>query len=144
MYVRIVDRDVVRVEHWYQPSVRCSLDVVLAPKGVSVPGRPTCPVIRASEIRHRELSVPCTCWEIPMPQKMILRSAFAYSERWFGFYRIDPADFRHLFRRERSHVLLQVFDAFGEVLDVVFVRQALFDDCVHIAFRRATSDPPLN
>ena len=45
--------------------------------------------------------------------------------------RIDPADFRHLFWRERSHVLLQVFDAFGEVLDIVFIRQALFDDCVH-------------
>ena len=36
-----------------------------------VPGRPTWPVISASAIRQRALSVPCTCCEMPMPQKMI-------------------------------------------------------------------------
>ena len=35
------------------------------------PGRPICPVINASAIRQRALSVPCTCWLMPMPQKMI-------------------------------------------------------------------------
>jgi len=36
-----------------------------------VPGRPTCPVVSASAIRQRALSVPCTCWLMPMPQKMM-------------------------------------------------------------------------
>ena len=36
-----------------------------------VPRRPTCPVISASEISERALSVPCTCWLMPMPQKIM-------------------------------------------------------------------------
>ena len=36
-----------------------------------MPGRPTWPVIMQSVIRQRELSVPWTCWEMPMPQKMM-------------------------------------------------------------------------
>ena len=43
-----------------------------------VPGRPTWPVTMASAIRQRELSVPWTCCEMPMPQKMIAFSARAY------------------------------------------------------------------
>jgi len=30
-------------------------------------------------MRQRALSVPCTCWEIPIPQKMIDAFAVAYS-----------------------------------------------------------------
>ena len=36
------------------------------------------PVDSASEIRQRALSVPWVCCEMPMPQKIIARSAFAY------------------------------------------------------------------
>ena len=36
-----------------------------------MPGRPIWPVISASAIRQRALSVPWTCCEMPMPQKMI-------------------------------------------------------------------------
>ena len=43
-----------------------------------VPGRPICPVISASEIRQRALSVPCTCCEMPIPQKMMAVFAIAY------------------------------------------------------------------
>ena len=43
-----------------------------------VPGLPTWPVIRASEIRQRALSVPWMCCEMPMPQKMIEAGAVAY------------------------------------------------------------------
>ena len=43
------------------------------------PGRPICPHISASEIRQRELSVPCTCWLTPMPQKIIAERAAANS-----------------------------------------------------------------
>ena len=43
-----------------------------------VPGRPTCPVINESAMRQRALSVPWTCWEIPIPQKTMARSAVAY------------------------------------------------------------------
>ena len=42
-----------------------------------MPGRPTCPVINASAIRQRALSVPWVCCEMPMPQKMIAASARA-------------------------------------------------------------------
>jgi hypothetical protein len=44
-----------------------------------VPGRPIWPHIIASEIRQRALSVPWVCCDTPMPQKMIARSASAYS-----------------------------------------------------------------
>jgi len=44
-----------------------------------VPGRPTCPVISASAIRQRALSVPCTCWLMPMPQKMMEARERAYN-----------------------------------------------------------------
>ena len=42
-----------------------------------VPGRPTWPVIIESAMRQRALSVPWVCCEIPIPQKMIPRSALA-------------------------------------------------------------------
>ncbi len=38
---------------------------------VAVPGRPTWPVISVRAIRHLALSVPCTCWLMPMPHRMI-------------------------------------------------------------------------
>ncbi len=43
-----------------------------------MPLRPIWPVVRASAIRQRELSVPCTCWLMPMPQKMIEPWLLAY------------------------------------------------------------------
>ena len=43
-----------------------------------VPGRPTWPVIIESAMRQRALSVPWVCCEIPIPQKMMPFSAFAY------------------------------------------------------------------
>ena len=46
-----------------------------------MPGRPTWPQISASEIRQRALSVPWTCCEMPMPQKMMPRWAVAKAGR---------------------------------------------------------------
>ena len=43
-----------------------------------MPGRPTWPVISASAIKQRALSVPWTCWLMPMPQKMIEARERAY------------------------------------------------------------------
>ena len=36
-----------------------------------VPGRPIWPVMLASAIRQRTLSVPWVCWLTPMPQRII-------------------------------------------------------------------------
>ncbi|MEY4364356.1 MAG: Tungsten-containing formate dehydrogenase alpha subunit [Pseudomonadota bacterium] len=41
------------------------------------PGLPTCPVMDASAIRQRTLSVPCTCWLTPMPHKIMALFAVA-------------------------------------------------------------------
>ncbi len=64
---------VVRQHHRDQAGVRRALDVVLpAQRCRPVPGRPIWPVISASAIRQRELSVPWVCCDTPMPQKMML------------------------------------------------------------------------
>lgn len=44
-----------------------------------VPGRPIWPVISASAIRQRALSVPCTCCDTPMPHRIIDPLDVAYS-----------------------------------------------------------------
>ena len=43
-----------------------------------VPSRPMWPQIRHKAIKARQLSVPWVCWERPIPQKIMLRSAVAY------------------------------------------------------------------
>lgn len=41
------------------------------------PGLPIWPVTVASAMRQRALSVPCTCWLTPMPQRIIAPLAVA-------------------------------------------------------------------
>ena len=69
-----------------------------------VPGLPIWPVISASAIRQRALSVPCTCCEMPMPHRIIEPFEVAYRRaRPRGCVSAgDAADRRHRLRARSS------------------------------------------
>src|SRR5580658_2844750 len=96
-----------------------------------VPGRPTCPVTSAIAIRQRALSVPWTCWEIPMPQKMIEAREVAYVRAIDRIvFRLHAANRLHRLRRESQDALGKVREALGEAVDILLVSQVLGDDGV--------------
>ena len=77
----VVDRAIVGVDHRDQAGVGRPLDVVLAAERVQARPGPAdlAGQSRARAIRQRALSVPWTCCEIPIPQKIIAARAVAYS-----------------------------------------------------------------
>ena len=96
-----------------------------------MPGRPTWPVISASAIRQRELSVPWVCWEMPMPQKIIERLGLGVGARHVAQdRRIDAADRRHRLRREVLDLASSAPRSRDVGLDVLLVVELLLDDGV--------------
>src|SRR6185312_7133138 len=87
-----------------------------------VPGRPIWPVIIASAIRQRALSVPCTCCEMPIPHRIIDARDFAKRRR------VDAAHRRHRFRAVARDVVAQLGVAARAIADERFGDQALLDD----------------
>src|SRR3569832_974204 len=83
-----------------------------------VPGRPIWPVISASAMRQRALSVPCTCCDTPMPHRII------EARNVFQCLGIDAANGRHGFGAVALDVLLQLVVADGAAGDEGFVHQA--------------------
>ena len=91
-----------------------------------VPGRPIWPVISASAIRQRALSVPWVCCDTPMPQKMIDALGAGIGARDLAQrVGLDAADRRHLLRREVLDVLLPGVEALDVGLDVLLVVELL-------------------
>ncbi len=74
------DRLVVGVDHRDEAASEAPWTLFWPRSGWSpVPLRPIWPVVSASAIKQRALSVPCTCWLMPMPQKMSEAREVAYS-----------------------------------------------------------------
>ena len=73
------DRLIVGKEHRNEAGVGGALHVVLTAQRMQARARAARSgrSISASAIRQRELSVPWTCWLMPMPQKMIDARDFA-------------------------------------------------------------------
>ena len=110
-----------------------------------MPGRPTWPVISASAIRQRALSVPWTCWLMPMPQKMIEAFAWRRCARRRGSSRPATPQTGAIASGEKSlTLLLQRLEALGVALDVLLVVEPSVMMVCSIAFSSATSLPGLN
>ena len=97
-----------------------------------MPGRPTCPVISASAIRQRALSVPCTCCEMPMPHRIIEPRDVAYRRATSRMTRRgNAAHGRHRFRTVVRDVLANLLVTARAVGDELCRDQAFLDDGVH-------------
>jgi len=128
-HIVAADRLIIRQEHRDQAGVRGALHVVLAPQRIAsrCRGRPTWPVISASAIRQRALSVPWTCWLMPHAPEddRGFRTRGRCGRPHANVSAADAADRRHLLGREVDDLGLQLLIALGIARDILLGRSAL-------------------